>query len=156
MGSIICLRYRSPLHFPISLCLLILRECMLTIHIVMRNGYIWRHMGAYGCVTDAYGSIRMHMDAYPARYKIPTYIQYCTCCTCGAYCTYCTCCTCCTYVRSVHAVHTLILYVPHRIYILMGGPTLFPGRSLSPGPCYSWAHHVPLYCYFCAACRGFD
>ena len=30
----------------------------------MRDGGVWRHMGAYGCVTDAYERIRMHVDAY--------------------------------------------------------------------------------------------
>ena len=40
---------------------------MLDIDILMRNGGVWRHMGAYGCVTDAYEYIRMHADAYKCR-----------------------------------------------------------------------------------------
>ena len=29
-----------------------------------RNGSVWKNVGAYGCVTDALESIRMHLDAY--------------------------------------------------------------------------------------------
>ena len=29
---------------------------------LMCNGDIWRHMGVYGCVTDADECIRMHME----------------------------------------------------------------------------------------------
>ena len=36
---------------------------MLNIDIWMRNGCVWRHMGAYGCVTDAYERTWSHMDA---------------------------------------------------------------------------------------------
>ena len=43
---------------------LFLRKCVLDIGVWMRNGGVWRHMGAYGCVTDAYECIRMHTDAY--------------------------------------------------------------------------------------------
>ena len=30
----------------------------------IRNGGTWVHMGAYACVTDAYGYTCMHTDAY--------------------------------------------------------------------------------------------
>ena len=36
----------------------------LNIGVWMLNGSVWRRMGAYGCVTDAYEYIRMHVDAY--------------------------------------------------------------------------------------------
>ena len=37
---------------------------MLDIGVRMRSGGVWRHMGAYRCLTDAYECIRMHVDAY--------------------------------------------------------------------------------------------
>ena len=36
---------------------------MLNIGVRRRNGGVWEHMGAYGCVMDAYECIRMHTDA---------------------------------------------------------------------------------------------
>ena len=38
-------------------------KCVVLIGVRMRNGRLWKHMGAYGCVTDAYECTRMHMDA---------------------------------------------------------------------------------------------
>ena len=68
---------------------------MLNIGVRMRNGDVWGHMGAYGCVTDAYECIRMHMDAYGciwmhARYQLlgTKYTR--------------------TYVHTVHTEHTVL------------------------------------------------
>ena len=42
--------------------LVFLRGGVLDIGVRMRNGGIWMHMGAYGCVTGAYEYKRMHTD----------------------------------------------------------------------------------------------
>ena len=39
-------------------------NCVLNICIRRHEWGVRRHMGVYGCVTDAYESIRMHTDAY--------------------------------------------------------------------------------------------
>ena len=63
---------RTDVTLPIVITLLVLfnyvvlfaflqNVCVLNIYIPMRNGCIWMYMGAYGCVTDAYECICMHL-----------------------------------------------------------------------------------------------
>ena len=101
------------------------------------NGGVWRHMGACGCVTDAYECIRMHMDAYGCiwvhtRYQVLgtigtcihtyiLYIPYDLYILYMLYILYCTYCTYCTYsVHTVHtarAVHTVnVLHTVHTVH----------------------------------------
>ena len=67
VGSGSISRYRSQLYvclFFLIYLLTVRLKNMLTIDISMRNGGVWRHMGAHGFVTNAYKCMQIHTAAY--------------------------------------------------------------------------------------------